>query len=383
MSAATNGTDAPSLTDIDVAVAHWHIDSWGGAEYLVTKLADAVGESCVYTVGPPEPSEPNPYGEVTFYDITQDLSGLIGPQVRHLMGRPAEYGLWADIDWRQYGNPDVLITSGATARAVITPDNTLNINYCHSPPRWFYDLYHDRKRTTTGRLARPLVRWLRTADNALDDRVDHYFANSPIVARRLWKYYKRDSEVLYPPINMDAYTDRGDEGFYLHLGRLDIEKGIEPIVAAFEGTDHKIVFAGGKGDANITSRIRTAPNMTYEGFVTEENKYELLGTCRAVVFNGRNEDFGIVPIEANASGKPCLARDEGFPGMFIEDGENGILHDGSPTSIRAVIERFERDGIASDPADSVDEFSMTAFEQRLQTRIPDLYWNFDRRFSQD
>jgi len=363
-----------------LAVAHWHIDSWGGAEYLVTKLAEAVGESTVYTVGEPEPDSDNPYGDIEFYDVTADLPEWT-TGVRKRLGRPAEYSLWEDVDWRTYGSPNVLITSGSTPRAVITPETTLHCNYCHSPPRWFYDLYHDRKNSLVGQLARPVVRYLRTRDSAIDNRVDQYLANSPVIARRLWKYYKRDAEVVYPPVELGRYEDRGDEGFYFHLGRLDVEKGIEAIVEAFEGLDQRIVFAGGEGDAGVVDRIRAADNMEYAGFVSEDEKYELLGRCRAVVFNGRNEDFGIVPIEANASDKPCLARNDGFPGLFVGAGENGLLHDGSAASIRAAVDRLEREGVSADPTSFIEPFSMATFEDRLRATVAETVESFQGRFT--
>jgi glycosyltransferase involved in cell wall biosynthesis len=378
----TPPASAPTIDELSVTVAHWNIDSWGGAEYLVTKLAEAVGESTVYTVGEPEPDSDNPYGNIEFYDVTADLPEWT-TGVRKQLGRPAEYSLWEDVDWRTYGSPDVLITSGSTPRAVITPDTTLHCNYCHSPPRWFYDLYHDRKNSTLGQLARPAVRYLRTRDSAIDDRVDQYLANSPVIARRLWKFYKRDAEVVYPPVELSRYENRGDEEFYFHLGRLDVEKGIEAIVEAFEELDQRIVFAGGEGDAGVVDRIRAADNMEYAGFVSEDEKYDLLGRCRAVVFNGRNEDFGIVPIEANASGKPCLARDDGFPGLFVEAGENGLPHDGSAASIRAAVEQLETEGVAADPTSFIDRFSMSAFETRLSESITTAYSSFQAAFTVD
>lgn len=367
-----------SLSDLDVAVAHWHVNAWGGAEYLVTKLAEALDCDQVYTIGTPDPDEPNPYGDVTFYDVTQDLSPKPLRRLQSRIGRVFEYSLWEDVDWREYGYPDILVTSGATTRAVITPDDTLHVNYCHSTPRWFYDLYHDRKDSTTGILARPMVRYLRTRDATIDSRVDHYFVNSPIVERRLWKYYKRTAEVLYPPLDLDKYYDDGDDGFYLHLGRLASEKGIGSIVDAFAGTEDKLVLAGGKDDVpdRALSRIERGPNIEYRGFVSESEKYDLLASCRAVVFNGQNEDFGIVPMEANASNKACLARDEGYPGLFIEDGQNGYLHDGSPSSIGRAIERFERDGIEEAPTDAVEKFSTHAFEDQLTSTIVRRYEEF-------
>lgn len=367
-----------SLSDLDVAVAHWHVNAWGGAEYLVTKLAEALGCDRVYTIGTPDPEDSNPYGDVQFVDVTECLSPRPVRKLQAGVGRVFEYALWEDVDWREYGHPDVLVTSGATARAVITPDDTLHLNYCHSPPRWFYDLYHDRKDTLTGILARPLVRYLRLRDATIDPRVDHYLANSPIIARRLRKYYKRDSEVLYPPVDVDSYAEEEAEDFYLHLGRLDEEKGVPALVEAFAGTGHQLVLAGGRGDVDdsVLARARDAANVDYRGFVSETEKRDLLATCRAVVFNGRNEDFGIVPIEANASGKACLARDEGFPGVFLSEGENGMLHDGTPSGIRRAVERFERDGITGTPMDAVEKFSTGAFEEQLTSTVLQRYEAF-------
>ena len=364
-----SGDDAArsSLSDLDIAVAHWGIEAWGGAEYLVTRLVEALGVDRVYTMGEPAPETPNPYGEVVFEDVLGSLSPQPIRRLQSRVDRVFEYALWEDVDWRAFGDPDVLVTSGSTTRAVLTPDDTLHVNYCHSPPRWFYDRYHDRKESVWGVLGRPLVRHLRTRDTAVDPRVDRYFANSPVVQRRLWKYYKRDSDVLYPPVDLDSYRDDGDEGFYLHLGRLDREKGVPAVVEAFEGLDARLVFAGGRGDVDdsVYARIGRATNMEHRGFVSESVKRELLATCRAVVFNGVDEDFGIVPIEANASGKPVLARDEGFPAVFVREGENGYTHDGTAAGIRRAVGRVDGGGLIDDPTTFVERFGIERFQTEL------------------
>jgi glycosyltransferase involved in cell wall biosynthesis len=378
-------TDGPALADLDVAVAHWHVNDWGGAEYLVTALADALESEEVYTIGSPDPDSPNPFGDVSFVDVTDGLSPRPLRKLQARVGRVFEYALWEDVDWREYGHPDVLVTSGATTRAVITPDDTLHLNYCHSPPRWFYDLYHDRKGSLLGTLARPLVRYLRLRDATIDARVDGYFANSPIIARRLRKYYDRDAEVLYPPVDVESFRNDGDDGYYLHLGRLDDEKGVPAVVEAFAAAadaaqepDRELVLAGSRGDVTdaVLDRIAATPSIDWRGFVDEADKRDLLANCRALVFNGRNEDFGIVPIEANAAGKACLARNDGFPGLYVEDGENGYTHDGTAAGIRAAVSRFERDGIAGDPRAEVERFSMSAFHDRLESSIVRRYRAF-------
>ena len=130
-------------------------------------------------------------------------------------------------------------------------------------------------------------------------------------------------------------------------------------------------MAGGMGDIDdsVRKRIDRAENIEYRGFVSEAEKFDLLSRCRAVVFNGRNEDFGIVPIEANASEKSVLSRDEGFPGLYITDGENGYTHDGTSADIIAAIERFERNGIDGEPGTTAAQFSMDRFRSSLQSAI--------------
>lgn len=370
-------TDHSSGSDLSIAVAHWHVNSWGGAAYLVTKLAEAVGTDRIYTLGQPDPEDPNPYGDVDWVDVTSGPGAFL----KRRMGRSAEYALWEDVDWREYGDFDVIVTSGSTTRAVLTPDDVLHVNYCHSPPRWLYDLYHDRKGSLLGRLARPALRYFRLRDNSVDDRVDRYFANSPIVARRLWKYYNRDATVLPPPVDVEKYYDDGDEGFYLHLGRLDEEKGVPQIIDAFEGSERQLILAGPRGDVDdaVVERIESAANITYEGFVSTERKQELLATCTAVVFNGRNEDFGIIPVEANASGKACLVPEEGFPAILVDEGENGYHHSRSPDSIRAVLERFESRGLSVDPQTRAEKYSTATFERRLTATLEEWYDNFEAR----
>jgi len=377
------GDETIEFGELDIAIAHWHVNAWGGAEYLVTKLAEAVDVDHVYTLGEPDPDDPNPYGSVTFEDVTPRLDYSVVRRFQRHAGRVFEYSQWEDVDWREFGDPDVLITSGATTRAVITPDDTLHVNYCHSPPRWFYDLYHDRKNSVFGALTRPMIRYLETRDMAIDPRVDHYLVNSPIIERRLWKYYKRDSEVLYPPVELDRYYNDGDHEFYLHLGRLDEEKGVPEVVAAFEELDEQLVMAGGAGDVDdsVMDRIERAENIEWKGFVDEDEKLELLARCSAVVFNGRNEDFGIVPIEANASGKPVLSRDDGFPGLFVHE-ENGYLHDGTAGGIQQIIDRVREGDLAVDPDEHVSRFSFEAFSERILEVIVGSHTDFQRRVRQ-
>jgi glycosyltransferase involved in cell wall biosynthesis len=373
------------LDGVDVAVAHWGVRSPGGAEQVAVAIAETLGVDRIHTVGRPD-AETRGAHDIEFHDVLGDLSlpALRRAQAR---SRAFEYAVWEDVDWRAYGPPDLLVTSGATTRAVLTPDPTLHVNYCHSPPRWLYDRYHDRIAELpwpAALAARPALRYLRTRDAAVDDRVGAYLANSPVIARRLWKFYSRDAEVIYPPVDVASYEAGPREGFYLHVGRLDGEKGVEAVVEAFADLGHDLVLVGPDGDATaaVERRVAAAPTVERRGFVPEAEKRDLLARCRAVVFNGAGEDFGIVPIEALASGKATLAREEGFPGLFVREGETGLLHDGTAAGIRAAVERFEANPFGPDPA-AAERFSRERFERELRETLADEYRAFRERFAVD
>jgi len=211
-------------------------------------------------------------------------------------------------------------------------------------------------------------------DATIDSRVDYYFVNSPIIKRRLWKYYKRESEVLYPPVELEKYRNEGDEGYFLHLGRLDEEKGVPAVVKTFERLNEQLVMAGGMGDIkdSVRRHINEASNIDYRGFVPEEEKLDLLANCTAVVFNGQNEDFGIVPIEANASGKPVLARNDGFPEVFIANGKNGYVHDGTSYGVKHAVGRLLNSELNINEKRLTD-FSVGYFEDKISSNLAKKY----------
>src|SRR6056297_2355980 len=105
----TDADASTDLSDLEVAVAHWGVNAWGGAEYLVTKLAEALGCDRVYTLGEPDPDTSNPYGDVQFVDVTDTLSPGPLRKLQTRVGRVFEYALWEDVDWREFGHPDVLL----------------------------------------------------------------------------------------------------------------------------------------------------------------------------------------------------------------------------------------------------------------------------------
>lgn len=350
---------------MDARVAHWTPGSWGGGEYVATKLAETVGEDCVYSLGTPD--GPNPWNDVEFCDITEELDMLPIRRLQQRAGRIFEYSMWEDIDWTDLGDPDLVLTSGATTRAILPSPNTRQINYCHSPPRWFYDLYHDRKGTLTGQFSRPLIRHLRHRDASINRRVDEYIANSPNIQKRISRYWNRDSEVIYPPV--PQYDGGPSEGYWLWMGRLDQEKGVREVVDVFRSTDDAhLVMIGPPGDTSegTMDAIKESPDIDYEGFVSEDKKEELLNHCRGLVCNPRAEDFGLVPIEGLSAGKPVLTRDEGFPAQVVEHRKTGLLHNGTRGGIAHAILQADKTEFETQ---NMDKFSPESFSNSIKEII--------------
>jgi len=291
------------------AVFHWTFERVGGAEILASYLARAL--NCkVYCFGK---------SKLGFEDITYLL-----PKPLRLIKkiRSFEYLVWSSIDIEEIGDFDVIVTSGATPRAIVTPEHTMHVNYCHSTPRWLYDLWGFRRKRLSSikKFAINLIgEALRIWDYAVDARVDYYFVNSEIIQRRLWKYLKRDSVVLYPPIECSKYRNEEPADYILFLSRLEPEKRPEESIRACIKSGFRIVVVGtGTLEKKLREKYENHPLVDIRGFVDEKEKIDLLAHCSAVIYPAVAEDFGIVPIEAFASGKPVIVDNTGFPPLLLK-----------------------------------------------------------------
>lgn len=242
---------------------------------------------------------------------------------------------------------DLVISSEAgPAKGVITAPGSVHVCYTHSPMRYVWDQYHVYRREAgfiTRMLMPILTHYLRVWDVSASTRVDGFIANSKHVANRIEKYYRRESTVIAPPVAVENFSvakpeDIGD--FYLWAGELVTYKQPSIAIDAFTELDKPLVVIGG-GKLPSDVRARAGDNIKFLGRVPYDVLKDHMSRCRALIFPGE-EDFGIVPLEVMASGRPVIAYGKGGALDTVVDGVTGMLfHDQSVSGVVEAVRKFE------------------------------------------
>jgi len=247
----------------------------------------------------------------------------------------------------------VLSSNHACAKNVRTPASALHVCYCHTPMRyaWEEGFLDGERLGGLARLALPrLLRRLRRQDLAGAASPDVFVANSRHVAERIARYYGRSAEIVHPPVHVEDFLglERLPGDSYLVFGRVVPYKRVDLAVGACERLGRRLDVAGdGRALAAISAQARGDDGIRFLGRVSEEERDGLLTRARALLFPGE-EDFGIVPVEAQAAGVPVIAYGVGGAGESVLDGETGVLFERQDAAALAeAIERFE--GLRLDP----------------------------------
>lgn len=222
----------------------------------------------------------------------------------------------------------VLSSCYGFAKMIRKPAGSLHICYCHTPTRWIwrFDDYAARENfhPWVKGVLRRMVSALKRQDLEAAQAVDIMIANSTVVADRIRRYYGMDAEVIFPPIDCDRFLPSANRGdYYLIVSRLVPYKRVDLAIDACRQLGRKLVIIGGGPDRERLERD-AGPNVTFLGRAPDDVVTQHMSECRAVLFPGE-EDFGLIPLEANASGRPCIAYGGGGALDTVVDGVTGTL----------------------------------------------------------
>lgn len=245
----------------------------------------------------------------------------------------------------------VLSDSHAIAKGVITGPDQLHISYVHTPIRYAWDLqpqylaHANLKRGIRGFLAKALLHYIRLWDMRTVSGVDHYIANSQYIARRIWKLYKRRAAVIHPPVEIERFSVQEEkEDFYLTISRLVPYKKVDVIVQAFSKLPDKRLVVIGEGPELRSLKKMAEGNVEFRGFESDQGIVDHLQRARGFIY-AAEEDFGIVPVEAQACGTPVIAYGKGGALETVVNGETGyFFYEQTPEALIDAVQKFEAQG---------------------------------------
>lgn len=274
----------------------------------------------------------------------------------------------------------VLSSSSSVAKGVITHPDSLHVCYCHSPMRyaWEFSYEYAAKMSGRGKLVQKLLdyflTWIRVWDYASAARVDYFIANSENVAKRIKKHYRRDAIVIPPPVRCNLFNISEEDGdFFLVVSRFQEYKRVDIAIEACNRLGLKLKIVGDGPDAKKLKAM-AGPTVEFLGRASDDEVKELYKHCRAFLFPGE-EDFGITPLEAMASGRPVIAYGKGGALETVVDGVTGLFFkEQTADSLVEALKSFETMKFDKKVLRAhAEKFDEAVFKERISRFIEEKY----------
>ena len=309
-----------------IAFVHDYLINYGGAEKVLEALLE------LYPIGPVYTSMYDPA------KISDTITGrkIICPQTALFKKFPKYLTflmpmVFEDFDLREY---DIVVSdSSAWSKGVLTKPEQLHISYIHTPPRFLYK-YSVESAKRSAWYFKPFVTLLdsllRVWDQGAAQRPNYLIANSEEVRSRIKKFYGRDAQVIYPPVDVVVEASsalKNKKPYFLVLGRLAAYKNFDLVVETFRNISTELWIIG-TGREEKRLKEMAGPNVKFLGKVSDTEKHSVIENCFGVINAVEDEDFGIVPVEAMAHGKPVLAHKSGGHLETVIEGVNGMFFEG-------------------------------------------------------
>ncbi|HSX57892.1 MAG TPA: glycosyltransferase [Candidatus Saccharimonadales bacterium] len=369
--------------NLKVALVHDYLNQYGGGERVLEALYEMFPEATVYTSIydrelmepwlkiPPEKIKTNFINRLPFHNYLSKHYFFLYPLAFRL---------------QNVGEVDLVISTCSYASKFIrAPKGAVHICYLHTVPRflWGYDTelsryykhWWDRFLAPLYAVVVPIIKYfLKRNDFAAAQKIDYLLVDSKEVQARVKKHYRRDSVVIYPPVDVERFqkselTSQKDKDYYIIISRLGGYKKVDLAVAAFNKLGKRLKIVGEGPQREYLKKI-AAPNVELLGRLSDPAVNELLINAKALVFP-TFEDFGIVPVEAMAAGVPVIAYGKGGAAETVVDGKTGLFFaEQTSTAIIEAIKKFET--LNLDPKDCIArarEFSKDKFQGKIEEFI--------------
>lgn len=275
----------------------------------------------------------------------------------------------------------ILSSSHCVAKGVKVSKGAMHICYCYTPMRYiwfFFEEYFGNENIIKKKLISNVAEHLKKWDLETNKNVDYFIAISESVKNRIKTIYKRNADIIYPPVDVDSFSvSRKDDEFYIIVSALVPYKRIDLAVEAFNKTGKRLVVIGA-GNVEKELRKRSKPNIEFMGHVDSTELKQFYSNCSAVIFPGE-EDFGIVPVEAQACGKPVIAYGKGgvletvIPLNTTNHNSTGIFfYQQTPQALIEAIEFFEKNKVKFVPEkirQNSLRFSRDIFKKNIKAYI--------------
>lgn len=364
-----------------IALVHDWLNQMGGAEDVLQNLVELYPDAPIYTSLYWRERMPAEWQQ---WDIrTSFIDRLPFSHKRQQLYFPLYPMAFEQFDFSEHEL--VVSNKSGFSHGIITGPETLHICYCLTPTRYVWRYHQYAEQENLGPLTRamlpPVLTFLRTWDRIAADRVDHFIAISQEVRQRIAKIYQRDATIIYPPVETSRFEpcSRVDD-YYLLVGRLVPYRRIDVLIEAFNVMQRPLYIAGTGRDSDRLQAM-AGPTIKFLGYVPDEDLPDLLSRCRAFVFPGE-EDFGIAPLQAMASGRPVIAYAAGGALETVVPGATGALF--AEQTVAAIVEAVEGfDPLSVDCCGiraHAEQFDTAVFKRRMERFVAEKWdeWS-DRR----
>jgi glycosyltransferase involved in cell wall biosynthesis len=361
------------------ALIHDHLAQDGGAEKVLQVLADMFKYAPIFTLLYEKKNIDRYAGRKVAASIIQKLPGGVKHYQWYLTFMPIA------VEFFDLGEYDLVISDTSSfAKGVITKPDCLHICYCHTPTRYLWSDTHEylnelKYNKWFKKIISLVISRIRLWDRAAADRVDFFIANSVTVQKRIMKYYRRESVVIYPPVETEKFSViapteyAASEKYFLAGCRLAPYKRLDIVIEAFKrlGGDYKLkIFGDGVDMKRLRQIAGDNINIEFLGRVTEEEKARLYQGAEAFI-NPQEEDFGITAVESLASGRPVIAYRKGGATETIIEGKTGMFFDiQTPEALAKTIKNFN--SAAFNPQEIkgyAQKFSVDNFKRQMSEFI--------------